>query len=66
MTERDYEPRNLAVALKGRNLNSLAFQRQAGAPCSQFRPEGAVLSLGIVGFRPFRAVEGGGRLASWR
>ena len=50
-----------AIALKGRNLNSLAFQRQAGEPPpTPSRPEGAVLFLAIAGFRPFRAGMGEG------
>jgi hypothetical protein len=31
------------LALEGRNLNSLAFQRQVGIPRPPTRPEGAVL-----------------------
>jgi len=46
--------RESQAALKGRNLNSLAFQRQAGIR-PPFRPEGAVLFSEGLGSAPFRA-----------
>jgi len=55
---------------KGRHLNSLALQRQAGSPPPPIRPEGAVpfhrpWFIGRVGFRPFRA-GGIGGTPTWR
>jgi hypothetical protein len=52
-----------SLVLKGRDLNSLVLQRQAGSPRLPIRPEGAVLfNDPEVGFRPFRADEDWGTL----